>query len=1385
MVGLCLLINKDLRCMIRNKVSLIIELIIIALVLAIIAAECSFCKTNTGPISTKSKYKTFREYESDGKHFFVNFTNNDYDLTKQVEILRKLEGFCQAKFERTPDGTVQSTNVVINAFDGEKLDYEIVGRREKNFLPSKTLQGNIFGDGAETPTKKPNADLEVLFLQNCLNRAFVLNKPAPATVPQLKFGRMPQRKPPGAFFAGTGNILVYLALIVVVLALKEVAAEKLNGVHAYLLAVGLPRYTFLASHFVFAFFKIVFVVIAVSLLVIFFNGVGYALKIAAAFFLYSIALLAFALIIAAICQRSLYVIMAAIAYVLVGNIITMVLDVTCFTQTRALIFSIAHPVCAFSIIMNHYDIALNYDKSVHFFSHWEHYLPIGYPFVFLIGHFFIYMIITFYIDYVVPTDDTPKLHPLFILGFGRKQTHQPDPEEKAAFNKKQQNSRHEEIQATGELQLEVKDLVKKWPNGDVAVNKISFKVHSGQVVALPEQEVLDTTLEKIELNNAAGTLAKNLSGGMKRKLSLGIALISSAKVVLPEQEVLDTTLEKIELNNAAGTLAKNLSGGMKRKLSLGIALISSAKVVLLDEPTAGIDTFARRNMVKVIEKAKADHAVVITTHYMDEADALSDHINIMAHGEIICSGSSEFLKSKFGTGIMLVVDLDLSHREKMDVITKCANEILDVVKKSCPDAEFYGPVASQLSIVIGAKNRPAFPQLFADLESKSAELKIESFDVNMNSLDQVFVNVTKQSEGGDIKADEEIMKFVEKRKECDRGTFLFLTQMKALFIRKFHNFRRDYFQIGVVVIALFLIVTSTIMKKVMKNDDVPVKAVNLSAKATAKLDIADFFKFNVELFPAGDEYDLKSQMSTYLSSSYDIAAVDHDESEDIPTVYKKIRSARWKTPTPTMFFLLNATVSLAMINPGFYHGEYVAQHMFYESFAPGLITGQITYKPVMWGNDIKVPPTITPESKKQKDQSITMLLLVYPLIFALPVFLYTTERVEGAVHLYARTHLTKFTYWITSFLSEFLVFTVFSLVIAFILFSSSFWHISCLGPFILVTLLLSFAFIAQSYAASQIFNSSGVTFTMLMIWNFAIFMVMNLVIDLISVAFEPIIYVKLLMPSLAMFTLFNSLDLRCSAKTTLEDILECGEGCKLHPLALIGGCTAIHLAVLIGVLVYPRILALFTKKVNDTSTATDTPDVTKERERVEQGGIGKHAVVAIGLKKTFGLIWKKKTVVHNVTFGVSKNECFGLLGSNGAGKSTTFNMLTASLRPTAGKAYVGGTSVANSPYIFKKKGQKMSVLYTKLDEIVAGAAETSSAGNSNAPKTSSAQPSSNAPQPSSGAPSAEKTQPGTEGGGKKEKNGVRECIIVGATLEDIFIRLAQSGAPLPKAAFEK
>ena len=111
----------------------------------------------------------------------------------------------------------------------------------------------------------------------------------------------------------------------------------------------------------------------------------------------------------------------------------------------------------------------------------------------------------------------------------------------------------------------------------------------------------------------------------------------------------DKMIEDFSLQDVENKRAATLSGGWQRRLSIAMALITEPEVLFLDEPTLGLDVLARRELWHFIEGLKGRMTIILTTHYLEEAESLSDRIGVMAHGVLCAEGTAAELKEKAGT----------------------------------------------------------------------------------------------------------------------------------------------------------------------------------------------------------------------------------------------------------------------------------------------------------------------------------------------------------------------------------------------------------------------------------------------------------------------------------------------------------------------------------------------------------------------------------------------------------------------------------------------------------------------------------------------------------------------------------------------------------------
>ncbi|XP_061353107.1 ABC transporter A family member 2-like isoform X3 [Gastrolobium bilobum] len=216
------------------------------------------------------------------------------------------------------------------------------------------------------------------------------------------------------------------------------------------------------------------------------------------------------------------------------------------------------------------------------------------------------------------------------------------------------------------------------------------------------------------------------------------------------QSITKTSLEEVRLTESAKVRAGSYSGGMKRRLSVAIALIGDPKLVILDEPTTGMDPITRRHVWDIIENAKRGRAIVLTTHSMEEADILSDRIGIMAKGRLRCIGTSIRLKSRFGTGFIANISFygnnihhsppngDAISTEQRDAVKQFFKNHLDVVPKE-ENNNF-------LTFVIPHDREALLTNFFAELQDREEKFGISDIQLGLTTLEEVFLNIAKQAE---------------------------------------------------------------------------------------------------------------------------------------------------------------------------------------------------------------------------------------------------------------------------------------------------------------------------------------------------------------------------------------------------------------------------------------------------------------------------------------------------------------------------------------------------------------------------------------------------------------------------------------------------------------
>jgi len=304
--------------------------------------------------------------------------------------------------------------------------------------------------------------------------------------------------------------------------------------------------------------------------------------------------------------------------------------------------------------------------------------------------------------------------------------------------------------------LEVHNLVKKY--GDLeAVKGISFSIEEGEIFSLlgPNGAGKTTTISILSTlftpTSGDAMIAGHsvIKDPMAVKKSIGIV---PQEIALYEElsalenlrfwgqmynlsgkalsKRIDEILEQIGLKDRAKERIKTYSGGMKRRVNIAVGLLHTPKLLFMDEPTVGIDPQSRRAILESVKDLnQSGMTILYTTHYMEEAQELSDRVGIIDYGELIAIGTQEELTAKVGETDTLI--LHLGENEDPVFLAKNLSEMEGVLQAN--------PTDHQVAIVT-----PSAEELLAPVVSRVNELGIYIYSVDMRepNLEAVFLHLT-------------------------------------------------------------------------------------------------------------------------------------------------------------------------------------------------------------------------------------------------------------------------------------------------------------------------------------------------------------------------------------------------------------------------------------------------------------------------------------------------------------------------------------------------------------------------------------------------------------------------------------------------------------------
>uniref|UniRef100_A0A8C1KHZ7 Zgc:172302 n=1 Tax=Cyprinus carpio TaxID=7962 RepID=A0A8C1KHZ7_CYPCA len=348
------------------------------------------------------------------------------------------------------------------------------------------------------------------------------------------------------------------------------------------------------------------------------------------------------------------------------------------------------------------------------------------------------------------------------------------------------------------LGVSIRNLVKIYKKGaKLAVNHLNIKFYEGQITSfLGHNGAGKTTTMSILTGLFPPTAGTIYVKGMDIRTDMD--MIRRTLGVCPQHNVLfdiltveehvwfygrmkgmsmgevkkeiNSLLEDVGLQHKRHEQTKNLSGGMQRKLSVAIAFIGGSKVVVLDEPTAGVDPYSRRGIWDLLLKYRQGRTIILSTHYMDEADLLGDRIAIISQGKLCCCGTPLFLKARLGTGYYLTLVKREMHSMPSSTSTGklpltaglsspsliCGLSYLPVLdvavvmalaQQYIPDAQLVEDIGREAVINLphAASEDGSLALFLNELDKRQGEFGVVSYGLSDTTLEEIFLRVAEET----------------------------------------------------------------------------------------------------------------------------------------------------------------------------------------------------------------------------------------------------------------------------------------------------------------------------------------------------------------------------------------------------------------------------------------------------------------------------------------------------------------------------------------------------------------------------------------------------------------------------------------------------------------
>ncbi|KAF8435684.1 hypothetical protein L210DRAFT_3452656 [Boletus edulis BED1] len=780
-----------------------------------------------------------------------------------------------------------------------------------------------------------------------------------------------------------------------------------------------------------------------------------------------------------------------------------------------------------------------------------------------------------------------------------------------------------------------------------------------------------------------------------------------------EDDDYEQLLRDCDLGKKIHSNANTLSGGQKRKLQLAIGLIGGSKIVLVDECTSGVDPLSRRALWRTLTSVKHDRTIVFTTHFLDEADLLADHIAILAApGKLVAEGSPVALKTNLGQGYSIQVTFDSKDMGEKDPSSSYL-EVLDRVREIAPRCTVSQSSPTHAAYHLKSKDSMVVEKVLQMLGDEAGDHNITSVDVLGTSIEDIFL---------DLMESEDLVRMPdigEKTTHSAESTLsptipdslgaisspppLILmdgrarspfSQALTIFYKRMLIARRNWLT---PVLAVLIAVCGACIPLFYLSGQAPSCTVKFKNETVIPLYWPDspigFFNSTLGArileSPPNITTTLGRSATSILTHNVpDNATFVSTIQRDYLNIPNRVGGISIDTQTGDALVAWDATpppglTGLTLLN--------LATNILYNRALNA--SGEMAGKPsIIMANYASFPPVAGGTLVDLKWIGFFgAAMAVYPAFFSLYV---SRERRSSVQAMQLSNGLSDpIGLWLGHLLWD-SIFGVIIATIIIIIFATVSNQFYGLGLFWVVLALYGIVGALFSYCFSLVTSSPLASFAAVAGYQIIMF-VLYLSGYLLTVTYAETSQTSQIITTIhftlsilspvasvlrSAFVSINLFSLLCDGSTqvttsTLGDIMRYG-----GPIAYL----IVYGFVLLGILVWAdsgsivprRFLKTHEQQVrldeNLTANEISRQDVTREAKAVVQSS---DALRVLRVTKSFD----GNRAVDDASFGVSKDVIFAMLGPNGAGKTTTFNMIRGDVVPDTGDVRIKGVSVVNSP----------------------------------------------------------------------------------------------------------